>query len=643
MGRDGVGACPREYAFSGPSAVAKRWKGRTGSAVMRPTSLPARRAGREPGPPSLRRQRTTTARAMTGNNDWAAWLATSTKVAWPFKRFTPKRKRVVLLVGEANGFMPRGVAESIGEALGVSYEVILLHVGDRRKFDFRPGLPKAVLNVAPSFAASTFFPPFLYQLCRAYRPDCVVAVHGSRLSFLKYFEWVGITVAAFYAGLGTGSETNGDAFDVLLNASVVVLAEGYRVRFDEVACEVIAGRECILVGDDVLRSVAEPGIAEATAGTRQDASRLVQHLTDRFERVAALRRQEKEGERIIAASGCFDKALALGSPGRKQGQRGALQAYLRVSRLVAPRKRPGTGKLLRRSMTGFHPLVYASECDAYDDGGLDPLAHFIAAGRPAGGWTHRVIQLDSGSAPAPSRSTVAIHGHFHYDELFPEFLLRLAVNRTRVDLFLTTGDAEKATRLQAACAQAGIARFEVKVVPNKGRDIGAFLCAFNEADWRRYDVVGHFHGKRSLHRDASFGAGWRDYLWDHLVGSSTPVLDRIIYAFDLEPELGLVFPEDPFLPDWDANRRNAENLARAMGITRELPVHFNFPIGNMFWLRPRVLSVLYRLKLSWSDMPPEPLPVDGTILHAIERLLPFAAAEVGLGYATTYDRRHIRD
>ena len=370
---------------------------------------------------------------------------------------------------------------------------------------------------------------------------------------------------------------------------------------------------------------------------------LVQQVIRRCEEAAALRLQEKEGEKVVAASGRFDPTLARGSPGRRQGRREALRSYLRVSRLVAPRKRPGTGKLLRRPIAGFHPLVYASECEAYNDDGLDPLAHYLAAGSPAGRWTHRVIQLDSVPAPAAARSRVALHGHFHYDELFPDFVARLAVNRTRVDLFLTTGDAEKASRLQAACAKAGVARFEIRVVPNKGRDIGAFLCAFNEADWRRYDVVGHFHGKRSVHRDASFGAGWRDYLWDHLVGSSTPVLDRIVHAFDLEPDLGLVFPEDPFLPDWDANRCNAEDLARAMGITRELPVHFDFPIGNMFWLRPRVISVLYRLKLSWSDMPPEPLPVDGTILHAIERLLPFAAAEVSLGYATTYDRRHVRD
>ena len=581
---------------------------------------------------------------VTGLDEWVASFAAIAKIVWPSWRFASKRKRAVLLIGKANGFMPKGVAELIAEELDATHDVIFLYIGRRREFNFRPGLPKAILSIAPSFAASTFVKSFIYQLCRAYRPDCVVALHGSNLSLLKYFEWVGVSVAAFYTGVNT--EGGADAFDVLFTVAIIILAEAYRTHFSEVACDMIGCRGYIAVCDDVLRSSAGPGAEVPAPGTRQRVSRLVQRLIKRFDELTSLRRQEKEGERVIAASGRFDKTLALGSPGRQQELRNALQAYLRVSRLVAPRKRPGTGKLLRRSMPGFHPLVYASECGTYDDDGLDPLAHYIATGCPAGRWTHRVIWLDDGSASMTPRSTVAIHGHFHYDELFPEFLARLAANRTRADLFLTTGDAERASRLQAACAKAGIVRFEVKVVPNKGRDIGAFLCAFKEADWGRYDVVGHFHGKRSVHRDArdaNFGAGWRDYLWDHLVGSSIPVLDRIIHVFDLEPDLGLVFPEDPFLPDWDANRQDAENLARNMGITRELPLHFNFPVGTMFWLRPRVLSVLYRLKLAWSDMPPEPLPIDGTMLHAIERLLPFAAAEVGLDYATTYDRRHVRD
>jgi lipopolysaccharide biosynthesis protein len=41
------------------------------------------------------------------------------------------------------------------------------------------------------------------------------------------------------------------------------------------------------------------------------------------------------------------------------------------------------------------------------------------------------------------------------------------------------------------------------------------------------------------------------------------------------------------------------------------------------------------LDLSWDDYPEEPLPEDGTMLHAIERLLPFIAEHEGYQIALT--------
>jgi lipopolysaccharide biosynthesis protein len=56
----------------------------------------------------------------------------------------------------------------------------------------------------------------------------------------------------------------------------------------------------------------------------------------------------------------------------------------------------------------------------------------------------------------------------------------------------------------------------------------------------------------------------------------------------------------------------------------------------MFWARTGALRPLLGLRLDWSDYPIEPVPIDGTILHAIERLLPFAAGHAGYRYATTH-------
>ena len=62
----------------------------------------------------------------------------------------------------------------------------------------------------------------------------------------------------------------------------------------------------------------------------------------------------------------------------------------------------------------------------------------------------------------------------------------------------------------------------------------------------------------------------------------------------------------------------------------------------MFWARPEALKPLIRLNLHDDDFPAEPLPIDGTILHTLERIIPFAAAEAGFEYATTYVRKSKR-
>jgi lipopolysaccharide biosynthesis protein len=114
------------------------------------------------------------------------------------------------------------------------------------------------------------------------------------------------------------------------------------------------------------------------------------------------------------------------------------------------------------------------------------------------------------------------------------------------------------------------------------------------------------------------------------------MVDIISQRFIGDERLGLVFAEDPHLPEWDANRQIADKLSAQMGLDRSLPPFFEFPIGNMFWARPQALRPLFELNLSWSDYPEEPIPHDGTLLHAIERLLPFVVRHTGYRCAMTH-------
>jgi hypothetical protein len=291
----------------------------------------------------------------------------------------------------------------------------------------------------------------------------------------------------------------------------------------------------------------------------------------------------------------------------------------------------------RRPCPGFNPQIYAHKnAGRYDSAVVNPLAHYVRSGRPDGPWCHAVIVPPEEVHLGPgAQCSAALHVHLFYPELAPDLLQKLAVNQARCDLLLTSTDDTKAEMLRAIMSGYQGGTVTIRVVPNRGRDIGAFLSGFGRETFDRYDVVGHLHGKRSPSL-GTIGETWREFLWQNLVGGLHPMLDIVLTRFAAEPNLGLIFPEDPHLPGWADNFEIASGLAQRMGIKEPLDPYFEFPVGTMFWARTKALGPLFDLRLDWDDYPDEPVPYDGTVLHALERILPFATRQAGYGYATTH-------
>jgi lipopolysaccharide biosynthesis protein len=202
---------------------------------------------------------------------------------------------------------------------------------------------------------------------------------------------------------------------------------------------------------------------------------------------------------------------------------------------------------------------------------------------------------------------------------------------------LTTNSQDKAAALELATAGFRKGSVRISVIPNRGRDVGAFITGVGAKVAGQYDIIGHLHSKRSLFmRDDRIGERWREFILQHLVGGQHPMMDVIIGRMVNDQALGLVFPDDPHLSEWDADRAIGEEFAARMGIREPLPPFFSFPLGTMFWARSAALAPLFRLGLTWADYPEEPVPIDGTILHGLERLLPFVTQHSGYRIATTH-------
>ncbi|MCW5717091.1 MAG: hypothetical protein KIS68_04580 [Bauldia sp.] len=167
-------------------------------------------------------------------------------------------------------------------------------------------------------------------------------------------------------------------------------------------------------------------------------------------------------------------------------------------------------------------------------------------------------------------------------------------------------------------------------VENRGRDVMPWLVTFRE-HVTRADLFCHIHTKRSMHlrqhRD------WGRFLLHSTLGSTGVVAD-IVDMFAANPRLGLVFP--PYFaslaaqPSWGRNRAGAVELLGRMGLAADPARCPDYPAGSFFWARPAALRPLLDLGLDASDFDVELGQHDGTVAHAIERLV--GAVPPFLGY-----------
>jgi ubiquinone/menaquinone biosynthesis C-methylase UbiE/glycosyltransferase involved in cell wall biosynthesis len=384
------------------------------------------------------------------------------------------------------------------------------------------------------------------------------------------------------------------------------------------------------------------------ARARFDMDAYVKTL-DRLGRASAqIRKEEDSDAAVILAERAFDPQLYLGERVPFVELAAAVREYTMLARRFNYARASMACGYPRRPLAGFHPVTYALQNPNYDARtGGDPLAHYLRAGRPKGPWVHPVLRIEGPEECArpvamaeSARLRVILHGHFHYTDHFGNFLQALGANTQPCELVLTTDSAEKAAEIRATLRERG-AEADIRIMPNRGRDIGPFLTVLEEAIGR-CDLLGHVHGKRSLHVDPHVGDRWRTFLWQHLIGDEVPMIDIIVRAFMENPRLGLVFPEDPFLIGWDENLEFAQELASRMGLHTPMPPSIECPVGTMFWSRPEAFAPLLRLRVTLDEYPPEPLPIDGTILHALERLLALVVEQAGYHYATTYLPHFVR-
>ena len=292
-----------------------------------------------------------------------------------------------------------------------------------------------------------------------------------------------------------------------------------------------------------------------------------------------------------------------------------------------------TGVGPRKPFPSFHPGMYMERAMS-ETTKQDPLVHYINNGEPQGPWNTTLI-MPNEDVLVNIDEKVGLHIHVHYPELLDEILKAISMNKIRPEIYITCTNQAIGDLAVKNINERGLNLKEIILTPNRGRDIGPLLtCLGKELD-EKYPIYGHIHTKKSVHIAKNQSHSWRTFLIENLIGGDkNQMMDCIISAMLEDKTIGLVFPSDPHCPGWDANFQQAKTLADKLNI-KYLTNEFNFPIGTMFWARKNALSPLYGLNLGWDDYPLEPIGYDGTLLHSIERLIPFVAESQGFRYSMT--------
>ena len=112
---------------------------------------------------------------------------------------------------------------------------------------------------------------------------------------------------------------------------------------------------------------------------------------------------------------------------------------------------------------------------------------------------------------------MALHVHVFFVDLFQDLFARIEAQHLPLHLLMSVPSQETAERVASIVGGYAGGDVDIRIVPNRGRDIGAFLSEFASTILQCYDIIGHVHTKKSedLH-DSAVGQIWANFLLENL-------------------------------------------------------------------------------------------------------------------------------
>lgn len=228
--------------------------------------------------------------------------------------------------------------------------------------------------------------------------------------------------------------------------------------------------------------------------------------------------------------------------------------------------------------------------------------------------------------------------HLYYDDIW-EYAFNYLKNVPKfVDILITTDSYYKKEFFEQNIANCLDNSVKVIKIGPRGRDMASLLIGARDF-LKDYDYFCFMHDKKSQGKEyITVGGTFRDVLWENNL-ASPGYIKEIIKEFDTHPSLGLIVPPKIYHGTyffsyinnyWTLCYNDLVNLLDKMNINTKISRSSPpLSIGNCFWARYDALKPLFDLDWNYKDFHPEPMPADGTVSHALERIYGYVAASKG--------------
>lgn len=259
---------------------------------------------------------------------------------------------------------------------------------------------------------------------------------------------------------------------------------------------------------------------------------------------------------------------------------------------------------------------------------------------------HDVLHLDyilpslveNTSGTKQKRKKTVVIAHLHYPELVERCFSYLANISSHIDLIITTKMVETKEKIEACIPMLNRHNYRVIMSTNRGREISSLLVSCKEY-LMEYEYLCFVHDKKvtSDLGIPKIGQVFMDLLWESMLKSQA-YIDNVLNCFDENPRLGLLAPPPPYhstylssgVESWTRSFAETVKLAERLNLNCKLSMDKRpFVLGTAFWCRTSAMKALFEYDLEYEDFPQEPLPGDGSMNHAIERIFPYVAQREG--------------